>query len=198
VNYSGGDDLFIVGAWNQLVDLACRVREDFKTFTCHNPDITISGGIFLCNGKFPIHQAAQHTKYLLENLAKNNETMEAGLDGKITQRNALAIFNHRVPWGDFLELRAIGNDLIHAIHTGKVHRTFLYKLLDLHTTWKTYRKVNTARLYYLMIRNIKETAYRKTLIEKLGSHKYLSHTAYLPMIVGYTGLKVRRSDRDLG
>ena len=32
--YAGGDDVFLVGAWNQVLEAACRIREAFQCFTC--------------------------------------------------------------------------------------------------------------------------------------------------------------------
>ena len=56
--YAGGDDVFIIGSWNQLPALAKRIRNDFSEFCCHNQDFTISGGLTLHRGKFPIYKAA--------------------------------------------------------------------------------------------------------------------------------------------
>ena len=46
VTYSGGDDLFMVGSWVNALSFAQAVRKDFKRFSCDNPNLSISGGIF--------------------------------------------------------------------------------------------------------------------------------------------------------
>jgi len=63
--YSGGDDLFIVGAWNKVLDLALKIRRDFVEYTQgdferhkKNSRFTISGGLMLAPKKFPLHKAA--------------------------------------------------------------------------------------------------------------------------------------------
>lgn len=57
VVYSGGDDLFILGAWSELPEIACRIYEDFRAFTCQN--LTLSAGIYIApSAKFPVYQAA--------------------------------------------------------------------------------------------------------------------------------------------
>jgi CRISPR-associated protein Csm1 len=63
--YSGGDDLFIVGAWNKVLELALQIRRDFAEYTQgdlaqhkENPRLTISGGMALAPKKFPIHKSA--------------------------------------------------------------------------------------------------------------------------------------------
>ncbi|WP_045217331.1 type III-A CRISPR-associated protein Cas10/Csm1 [Desulfonatronovibrio magnus] len=57
--YSGGDDLFVIGSWHQLPELAQTVQDKFSAFCCHNQDMGISGGITLHRGKYPIYKAAQ-------------------------------------------------------------------------------------------------------------------------------------------
>jgi CRISPR-associated protein Csm1 len=191
IAYSGGDDLFIVGAWDQVVKLACRLRKDFKTFTCQNPEINISGGVLLCKGKHPINRAAEQAKHLLDDLAKENDHDETNLKGKVNLCDALAMFNHRMPWDEFLDLKHLGEQLIEAIVEGRLNRTFLYKLLDLHKTWSAYKQLNTARMYYVTVRSIQDTALRKLLLSKLSKHQYLSNQSYIPMLVGYTALKTK-------
>jgi len=57
--YAGGDDLFIVGAWHHLPDLAEAIRNEFKDFTGEHPDLSLSGGITLEGAKFPLYRAAE-------------------------------------------------------------------------------------------------------------------------------------------
>jgi CRISPR-associated protein Csm1 len=56
--YSGGDDLFIVGRWDVLPRMAARIREEFARWTCHNPDLSLSGGMAVVPPKFPLLKAA--------------------------------------------------------------------------------------------------------------------------------------------
>lgn len=64
--YSGGDDLFIVGAWDLLPDLAYRIREDLTAFAAGNPAVHVSAGITLHGGKYPLYQAAQDAHKALD------------------------------------------------------------------------------------------------------------------------------------
>jgi CRISPR-associated protein Csm1 len=69
--YSGGDDLFAVGAWDETAELAFDINKAFREYTCHNPHITISGGFTLNEHDFPIRLIAELTGDA-ENLAKDN------------------------------------------------------------------------------------------------------------------------------
>jgi len=53
--YSGGDDLFIIGAWDELVELAYDIQKCFYKFS----GLGISGGLTLHQPKFPIYQMAK-------------------------------------------------------------------------------------------------------------------------------------------
>ncbi|MBN1933084.1 MAG: type III-A CRISPR-associated protein Cas10/Csm1 [Anaerolineae bacterium] len=59
VQYAGGDDLFLVGAWDALPEFAARLRAEFARYACHNPALTLSVGIALADAKFPLYQAAR-------------------------------------------------------------------------------------------------------------------------------------------
>lgn len=59
VQYAGGDDLFVVGAWDALPEYAVRIRERLGEYVCHNPRVTVSAGITLADAHFPLYQAAR-------------------------------------------------------------------------------------------------------------------------------------------
>jgi CRISPR-associated protein Csm1 len=59
VIYSGGDDLFLVGAWSEIPLVAQRIRDGFTSFTAANRNWGISAGIDLMPASFPIAAAAQ-------------------------------------------------------------------------------------------------------------------------------------------
>jgi len=57
--YSGGDDLFFVGAWDAVVELARKVRSDLTPYAARHPGIHASAGMALIGGKYPLYQAAR-------------------------------------------------------------------------------------------------------------------------------------------
>lgn len=72
INFSGGDDLVIIGPWDWTITLARRIREELNRFTCHNPNISISAGIYISDTKTPVRITVQEgEKYLDE--AKSSE-----------------------------------------------------------------------------------------------------------------------------
>lgn len=100
--YSGGDDVFAIGTWNDTIEFAIDLRTAFKEFT--NDKITLSAGIgFFCEN-YPIHQMAEKTGNL-ESLAKANKDS----NGKII-KDSVALFgeispelNHIYTWDTFID-----------------------------------------------------------------------------------------------
>ena len=62
--YSGGDDLFIVGAWDEIIELAVDLRKDFKRYT--QGTLTLSAGIGVYPSGYPISAIAQEVADLEE------------------------------------------------------------------------------------------------------------------------------------
>lgn len=156
--YSGGDDVFLVGAWNDVITAVQRIQSSFDRFC--GGSLTISAGISIHDDHFPIRQAAAHSADL-EDHAKQRP-------GK----NALALFDpeddHTYSWGEFREkvlgekLKAL-NDFFHAEEQERGN-AFLYQLLELLRQAQADR-INLARYAYLLARmeprdNSKREQYR--------------------------------------
>ena len=100
--YSGGDDVFAIGTWNDIIEFSIDLRTAFKEFT--NDKITLSAGIGFFSENYPIHQMAEKTGNL-ESLAKANKDSS----GKII-KNSVALFgeinaelNHVYTWDIFID-----------------------------------------------------------------------------------------------
>lgn len=71
VIYSGGDDLLLTGAWNDVVEVAYDIHDKFEKFTCMNSDMGLSGGIYISQPKFPFYISVQKAQEA-EKKAKGN------------------------------------------------------------------------------------------------------------------------------
>jgi len=70
--YSGGDDLFLVGAWSYVAEFAFDIHDAFNIYTSRNPDITLSAGMVVKEHNYPIHHIAEDAGRAEES-AKENE-----------------------------------------------------------------------------------------------------------------------------
>jgi CRISPR-associated protein Csm1 len=57
--YSGGDDVFVVGAWSHIPLLALEIRRRFGEYVCQNPRWGLSGGIAVVGPHHPVSSAAK-------------------------------------------------------------------------------------------------------------------------------------------
>jgi CRISPR-associated protein Csm1 len=92
--YAGGDDLFVSGAWNEVVEFAFDIYQSFRAYTGKNPDITLSGGISITDAKFPLYQAA-------------DESGEAEDAAKSNGRDSLGLFSEVFKWDEWLGIEDI-------------------------------------------------------------------------------------------
>lgn len=144
VVYSGGDDVFFLGAWDQVIQAAQQIQASFTAF--NGGALTLSGGIGLYDEKYPIRLAADETA-ALESEAKNHP-------GK----NALTLFEptaqHTYAWNVFDE-QVMGEKfaLLNRFFTNQDERgmAFLYRLTDLLRQAES-DKLNLARYAYLLAR----------------------------------------------
>lgn len=102
--YAGGDDLFIIGRWDKLIEFAYliheRTLEKFDrapyqwtdTDTGKSKHISISGGIAIVKPKFPIAKAAEMA----------GEAEEAAKQG---EKNAFNMFGRTISWNLNNELK---------------------------------------------------------------------------------------------
>lgn len=67
--YAGGDDVFLAGAWNDILTAAQSIRQAFNTFCCGA--LTLSAGIGVFPSHYPIRLAAADTA-ALEQAAKDH------------------------------------------------------------------------------------------------------------------------------
>ena len=144
--YSGGDDVFLVGAWNDIIEAAVRIQQAFETFTCGT--LHISAGVGIFNSHFPIRSAALQTAEL-EEVAKEHR-------GK----NAIALFDsyekqHVYSWRDFTD-KVLGEKetALKEFFDNNDDRgnSVLYRINELLKGVKKKGSINLARYAYLLAR----------------------------------------------
>ncbi|MFY9224376.1 MAG: hypothetical protein WAQ98_17015 [Blastocatellia bacterium] len=189
--YAGGDDLFIVGAWSEVVELAQTIKEKFAEYCAKNPALHISGGIALCKGNYPIGHAAKEAGEL-EEKAK-----------KVSGKNAIAFMGYGISWEDWSGVRNMSNKLIEGLRAdpAKVSRGFIYNLMALHRQYiepdfenEQKSKVNLLlipKFLYSLVRNVSD----KDLCCDLQTMIH-NQQAYLSVIAGYTALRTRERNQE--
>lgn len=115
--YSGGDDLFFVGAWDRMPELALEIRNDLAKFACHHAGIHASAGIALVGGKYPLYQAAEDAHEALEKSKDRN--------GK----NAITFLGQTMSWEQFAnEVKPLADRLKELVKKDLVPRSLVQRL----------------------------------------------------------------------
>lgn len=153
VVYSGGDDLFIVGAWNDIIELAIDINNAFQKYT--EGTLKISGGIGLYAAGYPISRMADEVGSM-ENMSKRypgKEAITLFLDGKRHKEKGEDVYDGTYRWDVFIN--DVIKDKYKVIYdffgTDKVKgKNFLYNLLELIRNQDD--RINFARFVYLLSR----------------------------------------------
>ncbi len=127
--YSGGDDLFIVGQWNAVFNYAADIQKEFTRWVCNNPALTISGGISLIGGSFPISKGAVFAAEAEEKAKEYSRPNPMG-EGTV-KKNAISLFNKPLGWEkEFGWVKAIKQEMVPLIVSDKLPRGLLQKLIQ--------------------------------------------------------------------
>lgn len=135
VVYSGGDDLFLVGAWDALPGVALEIRRQFARFTCDNPSFSLSGGLVLTGGKFPIYKSAEMAGET-EVQAKQHETAFPGR--KTVKKASLTFLGTPMHWREMEEVADRYEQLVDLLAEPR-NGALLRRLQDIAASWETSR-----------------------------------------------------------
>lgn len=108
--YSGGDDLFIVGKWDVLANMAVDINHKFREWTCGSANFTLSGGMAVVGPKYPLLKAALLSE-TYEKAAKDHEFGEE-------KKNAFSVFGYSYVQGEKVEEKRV-KDLLFAFNWDK-------------------------------------------------------------------------------
>lgn len=151
--YSGGDDIFIVGAWDDIVEIAVDIKNSFERYV--QGKLTISGGVGLYTDSYPISVSAREVGHLEEKSkhfpGKNAITLFE--DGSYHMENGERISDGTYSYPVFID-KVVGEKLSALIEyfdrTNERGINFLYNLLDL--LRRQDDKINFARYVYILSR----------------------------------------------
>ncbi len=201
INYSGGDDLLVIGAYDKIIEFSMQLQKEFKEYTCCNDSINISAGISVVKPKFPISKAI---KFADDNLEKSKEL------GK----NKITLFNETINWQSKGNSKIYGLDNViefskqveKYITDGKLSKSFVYSLNIFKKQYFTTDKQMTSEadyntminkriktkkyipLFKYKLRNISDKDVFNFLDEKLSKEHYMP---WIQIILNWVMLRTR-------
>jgi len=164
--FAGGDDIFILGAWDEVIDFAKELREAFIEFVSGS-SLTLSMGMIMTKPNKPINYVADVAENALEKAKEIDEN-----------KDAITLFGETVKWNTYTD----ENNAVYLQEelerfdkeTYPLHTTFLYHLLELINMSKKSKKdpiqtIWKSKLSYSFNRNI---------LEKVSKDKEKTKDAY--------------------
>lgn len=157
VVYAGGDDIFVVGRWDKVIEFAYQLQSEFKEY-CRQElkeSLSISGGIAIVDPQFPIAKAAEMAGEAEDAAKKYN-------NGK---KNAFNMFGETVSWdGEFGYVKRFKDKFVDLISPKDLSRSILHTILT----------------YAAMVKENKviEEEIKKGNTKRKPDLSYLWHTAY--------------------
>jgi len=157
--FAGGDDLFLLGAWNEVLNLAREVESEFKSFI-KGDDLSISFGIAIAKPTTPISYLADYTEKLLEDAKGIDEGKEVK-----HPKDAISLFGETVKWKEYKRVYNLLNEQFKNFEI--VNTSNLYTLLNICDMSKNIKEdirnsLWKSKLNYLFSRNI-DTKYHDIL-----------------------------------
>jgi len=124
--FAGGDDLFLIGPWNRMADLARTVRERFAAFVCRNPSITLSAGISLHKPNTPVETLAEASEEALRLAKQGGESSEGG-----KKKDRVTMFGQSVAWEEFDALLEQRGEMRRWLDEGYIGDSMFYRFNEL-------------------------------------------------------------------
>lgn len=158
--YAGGDDLFLVGAWDEVLEVAIDINRAFKQFT--NGRLTLSAGMAMFSPTYPISKMAEIAGLLVQMSKSKKDKNSIALFGMETnlKANGQLECKHIYTWTDFemmvckekmnylLARLSFDGDKFNKLSVGK---SLIYRLMDL-IQLADEDKLNIARFAYVLAR----------------------------------------------
>jgi len=117
VVFSGGDDCFLIGAWDAVLSFAQVINEEFTKF-CNN-EISLSCGILVIDKNFPVKRFAELAEEALGEAKKRVE------DGEL-KKNAISIFGEVLTWEEYRFAKSIKNDLVELVEQREESKAIIH------------------------------------------------------------------------
>jgi CRISPR-associated protein Csm1 len=152
--FSGGDDLFLIGPWDQMLDFAFGLRKDFAGFTAANPGFSFSAGLTTARPATPVNIIAERAEEILLK-AKREPALEYA-----SGRDQLNAFGQNLKWDDAGEARNEVETLAAWLDVKKLSVSFVRNLMAYGDQYYSFRRDNKVgdliflpRLAYEIARN---------------------------------------------
>ena len=169
--FAGGDDLFLIGSWDKIIEIAAEINEAFRVFQKElnlEKPLTLSGGIVLGNAKYPLIRLAEEAEKALD-LAKNYRE----------DKNSICVFGEPMGWEEMEQCVNIKNKLLDLVVNKGESRSLLQRIKSSDLGFRSVQdkmmdtnKIDLPKVYRLKyyLRNAKTEENRKVLTDIFNAY----------------------------
>lgn len=159
VVFSGGDDCFLIGSWNQIFNLVIILRGKFREFQKdlrtkikfeQDKEITFSAGISVFTPHYPMLQMAEE----VEDSLQMSKLSKYTVNGEKKEKDSVTVFGKTLYWTEFEKAQSLAYTLTDLINNKEESKSLLmiFRLVfpidnEMPKVW---------RLKYFLRRNIKQ------------------------------------------
>lgn len=122
--FAGGDDLFLIGPWNRVIELAAFLRDRFVQYTCQNPELHLSAGISIQKDHTPLGKMAKDAEAALEH-------SKTGNPDKGKRGDCITLFGETATWDEYTKLLDIAESIEAWRDNGIINNAMLYRMNSL-------------------------------------------------------------------
>ncbi len=167
--FSGGDDFFLVGPWNETIEFAQITRDRFTDFSAENKDLTFSAGLFLSKPHEPLSYCAR----LVEKRLRDSKAEEG--------KDSITLFGQTVHWDELIKILNEAQRIIKWLNLRPpiISRSFANKLRhygEMSHKFEETKDTRWLRFVPLLIHDINRNLMRKEQSEPYAWAIHLSPT----------------------
>ncbi|MCL6584719.1 MAG: type III-A CRISPR-associated protein Cas10/Csm1 [bacterium] len=175
--FGGGDDLFLIGPWNRIIDFTQFLNQSFRQYVCQNKHITISAGLSIHKPSDPVPLLAETAEDALKK-AKHNG------------RDSITLFDETVKWELFEKLNSEVKEKIESwLDKSYINNAMLFRLNLLSEMAKQEKELINGDK-----KQAKEVANRGVALEDCECLKW--HAMFKYNLVRNIGKKLQESARN--
>jgi CRISPR-associated protein Csm1 len=120
--YSGGDDLYLIGAWDLMLETALEIDQLWQRYR-QGSELTLSAGVCLFKPSLPVPIFTQQVSAAIDH-------------AKFAGRNKIHVLGRTLSWQDFGFARDQAKSLAERIARGKITTGLINRLLELERIWQ--------------------------------------------------------------
>ncbi|MCD4734626.1 MAG: hypothetical protein K8R53_01160, partial [Bacteroidales bacterium] len=141
--YSGGDDLLLIGPWDNIIEFTNELYNEFKGYVCNNNDVHFSAGIILSKPHAPVVSSTLFAEEALE-YSKNRKRRDEdwkfvkNTKAKVKPKNHLTVFNETVSLSSLSQLIQSASEVTEWYGQRLLSGSFIRNLLHYFSLFKSY------------------------------------------------------------